>query len=144
MERVFFTVLLTIFVVALAASLTPYSEATFSSYLQDGAYVYGGSVMLGWDVTVRGSSLVLNNIDIWFSSRNSGGSIGIKSAPYIEVVSYNVYLGTTPTPQLYTSTASNRVMIDRLSPNMTYYWQIVAVDRNGKRYSGPIWYFVTR
>ncbi len=92
MERVFFTVLLTIFVVALAASLTPYTEATFFSHLQDGAYVYGGSVVLGWDVTIRGSSLVLNNIDIWFSSRNSGGSIGIKSAPYIEIVSYNVYL----------------------------------------------------
>jgi len=100
--------------------------------------------VLGWDVTIRGSSLVLNNIDIWFSSRNSGGSIGIKSAPYIEIVSYNVYLGTTPTPPLYTSTASNRVIIDRLSPNMTYYWQIVAVDRNGRRYSGPVWYFVTR
>jgi hypothetical protein len=63
MERVFFTVLLTIFVVALAASLTPYTEATFFSHLQDGAYVYGGSVVLGWDVTIRGSRWS-ENIDI--------------------------------------------------------------------------------
>jgi hypothetical protein len=144
MDRVFFVVLLTIFAVAVAGSLAQYPEATFISHLQDGAYVYGGSVLLSWDVHIKNTSLVLSNIDIWISSRNSGGSIGIKTSPGIEPINYFVYLGTSPSPQLYTSTSTNRILIDRLAQNTAYYWQIVAVDRNGKRYPGPVWYFVTR
>ncbi|MBN2218921.1 MAG: hypothetical protein JW697_01450 [Kosmotogaceae bacterium] len=144
MERVFFAVLFTIFIVAATGAFYQEPQAVFASHLQDGTFVYGSSVILGWDVVVRNNSIILSNLDIWFSNKDSGARVGLESSPFIEIASYNLYLGTSQTPKLYASTRSNSYFVDRLSSDTVYYWQIVAVDKNGNRYHGPIWYFETR
>jgi hypothetical protein len=144
MERVFFAVLFTIFIVAAAGTLYQEPQVIFASHLQDGTLVYGGSVMLSWDVVVRNNSIILSNLDIWVSNRDSGARVGLESSPLIEIASYNLYLGTSSMPKLYASTGSNSYFVDRLSNDTVYYWQIVAIDKNGNRYYGPIWYFETR
>lgn len=144
MERVFFAVLMTIFIIAAASATYQEPQTVFNTYLQDGTFVYGGSVVLSWDVVIRNSSVVLSNLDLWISNRDSGARVSLKSSPFIDVVSYNLYLGTSPTPQLYATTNSSTYFVDRLSPNTIYYWQIVAVDAAGNRYHGPIWYFLTK
>jgi len=144
MERVFFAVLFTLFIVAAANALYQQPEATFTSNIENGTLVYGGSAMLGWDVVVRSNNIALSNIDIWISNKDSGARVDLRSSPFINLVSYNLYLGTSPTPQLYGTTSSNSFFIDRLSPDTVYYWQIVAIDKTGNRYHGPIWYFETR
>ncbi|HDP78928.1 MAG TPA: hypothetical protein ENN47_12290 [Mesotoga infera] len=144
MERVFFAVLFTLFIVAAANALYQQPEATFTSNIENGTLVYGGSAMLGWDVVVRSNNIALSNIDIWISNKDSGARVDLRSSPFINLVSYNLYFGTSPTPQLYGTTSSNSFFIDRLSPDTVYYWQIVAIDKTGNRYHGPIWYFETR
>jgi len=144
MERVFFAVLFTLFIVAAANALYQQPQATFTNNMQNGTLVYGDSAMLSWDIVVRNNNVALSNIDIWISNKDSGARVGLKSSPFIEPVSYNLYLGTSPTPQLYGTTSSNSFFIDRLSPDTVYYWQIVAIDSTGNKYHGPIWYFETR
>jgi len=144
MERVFFAVLFTLFIVAAANALYQDPQATFANNMQDGTLVYGDSALLSWDVVVRNNNVALSNIDIWISNKDSGARVGLKSSPFIELVSYNLYLGTSPTPQLYATTSSNSHFVERLSPETVYYWQIVAIDKTGNRYHGPIWYFETR
>ncbi|HAY98239.1 MAG TPA: hypothetical protein DCY45_02080, partial [Mesotoga sp.] len=65
MERVFFAVLMTIFIVAAASAMYQEPQTVFNTYLQDGTFVYGGSVVLSWDVVIRNSSVVLSNLDLW-------------------------------------------------------------------------------
>lgn len=144
MEKIFYTVLLTIFAIAIASSFVPSPVATFTSHIQDGAYVYGGSVLLNWDVAIKDNYIVLSELDIWFSNRNSGANVGLKSTPRVEILNYHVYLGTSPNLQLYTSTPSKSVLVERLAPYTTYYWQVVAFDRNGNRYPGPVWHFLSQ
>ncbi len=53
-------------------------------------------MVLSWDVVVGNSSVVLSNLDLWISNRDSGARVSLKSSPFIDVVSYNIYLGTSP------------------------------------------------
>ena len=127
MERVFFAVLFTLFVVAAASALYQQPEATFTNNMQDGTLVYGDSAMLSWDVVVRDNYVALNNIDIWISNKDSGARVGLKSSPFIDLVSYSLYLGTSPTPQLHGTTSSNSYLIDRLSPDTVYYLSLIHI-----------------
>ena len=79
MERVFRRSF-TIFIVATAGTLYQEPEAIFASHLQDGTLVYGGSVMFSWDVVVRNNSIILSNLDIWVSNRDSGARVGLESS----------------------------------------------------------------
>jgi VCBS repeat-containing protein len=58
-------------------------------------------------------------------------------------VTYEVYLGTTPTPPLYSSTVETSIQVTNLKPDTTYYWKIIAKDDKGARTEGPLWKFTT-
>jgi hypothetical protein len=61
-----------------------------------------------------------------------------------DVVTYDVYFGTSETMPLVSSNQS-ATTYDRgtLAYNTTYYWQIVATDDHGASTRGPLWDFTT-
>ncbi|MCK5160289.1 MAG: pre-peptidase C-terminal domain-containing protein, partial [Candidatus Aureabacteria bacterium] len=61
-----------------------------------------------------------------------------------DIVSYDVYFGTSDPPELVSSGQSG-ITYDPgiLSGNTTYYWQIVATDDKAVSTSGPVWSFTT-
>ncbi len=62
-----------------------------------------------------------------------------------EVISNDVYFGTTPTPgpgELIGTTTNTSWTLPLLAPQTTYYWQIVA--RKTGTTAGPVWQFTTR
>jgi len=64
-----------------------------------------------------------------------------------DIVIYNVYLGTDPTPDetelLYVGQSNTSCEPSALSYNTAYYWKIVAKDSHGAITEGPIWDFST-
>jgi hypothetical protein len=68
-----------------------------------------------------------------------------------DTVTYDVYIGSNPTPPLIETIgpyAANQTYVSygpgALSYNTTYYWQIVARDDHGVATEGPVWDFTTR
>jgi hypothetical protein len=67
-----------------------------------------------------------------------------------DIVTYDIYFGTTPNPPLadtigpYLAAQSNVSWNPGvLSGNMTYFWRIVSWDNHGGSASGPVWCFTT-
>jgi len=61
-----------------------------------------------------------------------------------DIVTYDVYFGTTNPPTLAMNNQSgNSYALATLSHSTKYYWQIVAWDNHGASTSGPIWSFTT-
>jgi len=69
---------------------------------------------------------------------------------YDDIVTYDVYFGTNPDPQYYTTVgpylAGQKIIPwnpGTLNCNTTYYWKIVVWDNHGETTAGPVWYFTT-
>ncbi|RJQ56701.1 MAG: choice-of-anchor D domain-containing protein [Nitrospiraceae bacterium] len=60
-----------------------------------------------------------------------------------DVVTYDVYLGTTPNPKLIVSGYQSTAYSITLNPLTTYYWKIVARDNHNASAEGPVWSFTT-
>jgi hypothetical protein len=71
---------------------------------------------------------------MWLGTDHEGG-----------VVTYDVYLGTDPSPPLKAShvTATSYTPA-RLLFSTQYFWRIVARDPDGQETSGPVWMFITK
>jgi uncharacterized delta-60 repeat protein len=62
----------------------------------------------------------------------------------VDTVTYNVYLGTSPTtPMVSRNQTGTRCAPGTLAYNTTYYWKIVATDNHGASTAGPLWDFST-
>ena len=60
-------------------------------------------------------------------------------------LTFELYLGTkSPPPLLATGLTDDSFLATDLERRTTYYWQIVATDRQGDQTAGPIWTFHTR
>ncbi len=76
------------------------------------------------------------NVSIYVSLRWMGGD------PDGDLVTYDVYFGTTnPPPQVASNVSEYEPGI--LDFNTTYYWKLVAWDEHGAYTEGPIWSFKT-
>ncbi|MBU1615534.1 hypothetical protein KJ693_09535, partial [bacterium] len=61
-----------------------------------------------------------------------------------DTVIYTRYLGTDNPPTEYVVDLPNpSFSCGGLSPNTTWYWQVVTTDNHGASTSGPIWSFTT-
>ena len=61
-----------------------------------------------------------------------------------DIVTYDIYLGTTsPPPKLISNHTSSSYQPTTLQENTTYYWKIVAWDNHGTSTLGAIWSFTT-
>ncbi len=61
-----------------------------------------------------------------------------------DVVTYDVYLGTSPTALVFkTNRSTTTYPTGTLSSSTDYYWRIVAKDSKGATKTGPIWSFRT-
>jgi hypothetical protein len=61
-----------------------------------------------------------------------------------DIVAYDVYFGTSPTPPLAVTVTDASWEHGPLDPMTTYYWRVVARDALGQETSGPVWHFTTR
>jgi len=63
-----------------------------------------------------------------------------------DTVTYDVYFGTNPTPDVLVSDDQPGTTYDQgeMSYSTQYYWQIIALDNHGALTSGPIWSFTTQ
>lgn len=67
----------------------------------------------------------------------------ISSDPNGDAITYDVYFGTSSTPPLLQSNLTvPNLDLSGLSPEVTYYWQIVAHDETSVT-AGPVWSFTT-
>lgn len=65
-------------------------------------------------------------------------------APAAGATAYDVYLGTTPNPPLFSpNVASTSVSTLKLASSTTYFWRVVAKNSLGTA-SGSVWSFTTR
>lgn len=79
-----------------------------------------------------------HNVSIFRNLSWNGGD------PDNDPVSYTLYLGTNPTPPLYTENISDTSYnLSQLAYNTQYYWNIQAEDEYGYTTSGPTWTFTT-
>jgi hypothetical protein len=75
--------------------------------------------------------------------------VGISLTPTLRwnavsgATSYDIYFGLFFPPPLVASTASLSYATGALSPNATYYWQIVARDSTGLSSASPVRFFTT-
>lgn len=61
-----------------------------------------------------------------------------------DTLRYNIYLDTVNPPQkLISGIKNNEFSAGKLTPNTTYYWQVVAVDEDGYESVGDVWTFKT-
>lgn len=61
-----------------------------------------------------------------------------------DIVTYNVYFGTTSNPQMVVNNQSSTTYNPgTLNYNTKYYWKIIAWDDKGSWTEGPLWYFTT-
>ncbi len=61
------------------------------------------------------------------------------------LVDYDIYIGTTPSPPLVASHLSEPNYVPAaLAPFTQHYWRVVARDALGLESSGPVWAFTTR
>ncbi len=65
------------------------------------------------------------------------------SDPDGDTLTYDLYLGTSPTPPLKVSNLTAPSYTVNLLPSTTYYWKVVASD-GIKTSSGPVWSFKTQ
>ncbi len=57
---------------------------------------------------------------------------------------YDIYFGPTDDPPFFGQVAGEpSVQVDNLDPLRTYYWRVVATDRQGDQVEGPLWRFTT-
>jgi len=69
--------------------------------------------------------------------------------PDNDVLNYNLYFGTTPTPGLLDSNLTEivcpiyRYFHGPLAFHTTYYWKVVAEDSHGESTAGDVWSFTT-
>jgi hypothetical protein len=64
--------------------------------------------------------------------------------PDLDVLTYDIYLGTTQNPPHLESGVENIFYFpDPLTDNSTYYWKVVARDDQGATTSGSVWQFHT-
>ncbi len=83
----------------------------------------------------NGATNVNLNVDLSWSGGDPNG----------DVVTYDVYLGTTSSPPLVIANQSGTIYDPgTLIFNTTYYWKIVAWDVYGAMKAGPLWSFTTR
>ena len=62
-----------------------------------------------------------------------------------DIVTYDVYFGTTTNPpKVMSNQSSTTYDLGTLDYNTTYYWKIVAWDYYGAMKAGPLWSFTTR
>ena len=62
-----------------------------------------------------------------------------------DIVTYDVYFGTSNPPPIVINNQSNTTYNPgALNFTTSYYWKIVAWDNNGSSAAGPIWQFMTR
>lgn len=54
--------------------------------------------------------------------------------------SYNIYFGTTPTPEFLANQSTTEVRLESLSPGKTYYWRVDAITDEGI-VQGDVWSF---
>jgi hypothetical protein len=70
--------------------------------------------------------------------------VGGDPDPTHDVVTYDVYFGTTSTPPKVASNQSaSSYDPGALAYSTEYYWQIVAWDNHGATTAGPVWHFTT-
>ncbi len=61
-----------------------------------------------------------------------------------DIVTYDVYFGTTsPPPKIVSNHPESTYNPGQLANLTTYYWQIIAFDEHGAATVGPIWSFIT-
>jgi YD repeat-containing protein len=60
-----------------------------------------------------------------------------------DIVVYDFYLGTTPTPVLYVGGLASASLTAELQPSTTYYWQVVARDSDNGTTAGPLFMLTT-
>lgn len=66
------------------------------------------------------------------------------SDPDGDPITYDIYFGTNPNPQLKEANySSNSYNTGTLNENTSYYWRIVAKDNNGNTTNGVVWNFTT-
>ena len=83
----------------------------------------------------NGATNVNLNVDLSWS----GGD------PNSDVVTYDVYFGTSsPPPKVVSNQSDTTYDPGTMNHNTTYYWKIVAWDSYGATSAGPIWSFTTR
>lgn len=59
-------------------------------------------------------------------------------------LTYSIYFGAVnPPPLLGVATGTPALQIGGLEPLRTYYWRVVATDRQGDSSEGPLWHFTT-
>jgi hypothetical protein len=59
-------------------------------------------------------------------------------------VSYDVIMGTQPTPSIKVATTTGTShQVFGLDPGVTYYWRVLASDGKAT-FFGPVWRFTTR
>ncbi|MGB2273399.1 MAG: hypothetical protein ACPH2K_03420 [Flavicella sp.] len=64
------------------------------------------------------------------------------SHPDGEIISYEVYFGSSTDPQLYDTTSSQSIQVS-LESNTTYYWRVVAIDANGNTSTSQLYGFIS-
>ncbi|MDD4667257.1 MAG: choice-of-anchor D domain-containing protein, partial [Candidatus Cloacimonetes bacterium] len=57
--------------------------------------------------------------------------------------SYNLYLGTTTTPEFLVNQVNTSYSLTDLLPGTTYYWQVIPQNANGPAANCPVWSFST-
>jgi parallel beta-helix repeat protein len=61
-----------------------------------------------------------------------------------DTVTYDIYFGTTTTPEkIISNQSATSYSPDKMDYNTKYYWKIVAWDNHGESSIGPIWSFTT-
>jgi hypothetical protein len=60
-------------------------------------------------------------------------------------VKYNIYLDTVspPAKKIGDAGSNKKRTLGRLDPLTTYYWKVVAKDKEGATTEGPVWRFTT-
>jgi hypothetical protein len=144
-------------------SSTPPKVATVTSNSYTATVTAGGAYF--WQVITVDANNVKSTSEVWSFEVNSNPAIPSTPKPALNAIkvscnptltwvdtdpegddlTYDLYLGKTSTPGIVASglTAATYTSVATLTPNVDYYWQIVAHDPFGGIAKGPVWKFTT-
>jgi len=142
---------------------TPPKVATVSTNAYTATVTKGGTYY--WQVITVDANNVKSTSEVWSFEVNSNPAVPSTPKPVVNAINvscnptltwvdtdpegddltYDLYLGKTATPGIAASglTAATYTSVATLTPNVVYYWQIVAHDPYGGISTSPVWKFTT-
>jgi hypothetical protein len=122
-----------------------------TTYYWQVAAIVGGSTATSavFSFTTPGSQTFSPPGLVWPSNGSTGNatSLNVQWTAVMGATQYNVSFGTSSTnltPYVTVAAPGVNAPFYNLNSGATYYWQVTAVDANGRTAAGPVWSFSTQ